>query len=93
VAYSDLEPHATMRAATKWFQAHAHSIPATRVMKDGEVGVDRDEWYLLTRLSHVAREFIEGADPAQRRAAAHLVQTLAGLRKHYDRVQAKEVAP
>ena len=47
-AYNDPEPHATMRAAAKWFRENAKAIPADRVLGEGMVGVDRET---ITRLS------------------------------------------
>ncbi len=41
-AYNDPEPHATMRAAAKWFRENAKAIPADRVLADGMVGMDRE---------------------------------------------------
>lgn len=62
-------------------------IPADRVLAEGMVGVDREEWDLLGRLHMVAMQFVMDADPAQRRSAAHLVQAVAALRQYTGRAQ------
>ena len=62
-------------------------ISADRVLGDGMVGVDREERDLLGRLHMVAMQFVMDADPAQRRAAAHLVQAVAALRQYTGRAQ------
>ena len=50
-AYNDPEPHATMRAATKWFRENSRTIPAERVLADGIVGVDREELGALREIA------------------------------------------
>ena len=61
-AYNDPEPHATMRAATKWFRENSKAIPADRVLADGMVEVDRERLAALEAISDKIEALALGPD-------------------------------
>ena len=75
-AYNDPEPHATMRAATKWFRENAKAIPADRVLADEMVGVDREELMYLHAFEKYARKH-----------GPESIQDVAGTLDHLRRAQ------
>ena len=75
-----------------WFRSRLTTVSPDRVLKEGEVAMDAKLRDLLGHLHMVSLDFVLEADPAQRRAAAHLVQAVAGLREYHNALRSKEGA-
>ena len=90
--YADGDLRAAIRNAEVGYNfaiSRLRTIPADRVLGEGEVAVDRGWRDLVGQLHMTAIDFVNEADPGMLRAAAPMVRAVAALRSRSNALRAQ----